>query len=125
MVSGTGRTFAKCTHVLLCRCGGSGAKPFCDGTHARNGFTDADDAWPRESGVDVVSPPALADWAGGRERLRVLTEAFYRKVPDDPLLAPMFAQLAVINSGPGVQKPEGEWPMPQWGWCAAGPAGSQ
>lgn len=24
--------------VFLCRCGGSANKPFCDGTHARNGF---------------------------------------------------------------------------------------
>lgn len=27
--------------VALCRCGGSANKPFCDGTHARNGFSDA------------------------------------------------------------------------------------
>ena len=26
--------------VALCRCGGSSNKPFCDGTHSRNGFTD-------------------------------------------------------------------------------------
>jgi CDGSH-type Zn-finger protein len=26
--------------VVLCRCGGSANKPFCDGTHKRNGFTD-------------------------------------------------------------------------------------
>ncbi len=26
------------TKVALCRCGGSQNKPFCDGTHARNGF---------------------------------------------------------------------------------------
>ena len=24
--------------ILLCRCGGSSTKPFCDGTHKRNGF---------------------------------------------------------------------------------------
>jgi CDGSH-type Zn-finger protein len=27
--------------VALCRCGGSNLKPYCDGTHARNGFTSA------------------------------------------------------------------------------------
>ena len=26
--------------VVLCRCGGSQTKPFCDGTHKRNGFQD-------------------------------------------------------------------------------------
>ena len=26
--------------VALCRCGGSQKKPFCDGTHSRNGFSD-------------------------------------------------------------------------------------
>jgi len=24
--------------IFLCRCGGSSNKPFCDGTHKRNGF---------------------------------------------------------------------------------------
>jgi CDGSH-type Zn-finger protein len=31
---------ATVTGVALCRCGGSRNKPFCDGTHGTNGFTD-------------------------------------------------------------------------------------
>lgn len=38
IVSGTGRTVARAAHPTLCRCGHSGNKPFCDGSHARVGF---------------------------------------------------------------------------------------
>ena len=36
--SGTGRTLTRVTQAALCRCGQSGSKPYCDGSHARVGF---------------------------------------------------------------------------------------
>lgn len=36
-----GKEVAKSAPFALCRCGGSGKKPFCDGTHTKIGFDDA------------------------------------------------------------------------------------
>lgn len=41
ITSGTGRMVARLTEVRLCRCGASGNKPYCDGSHARIGFQAA------------------------------------------------------------------------------------
>jgi CDGSH-type Zn-finger protein/truncated hemoglobin YjbI/uncharacterized Fe-S cluster protein YjdI len=119
LVSGTGRTFAKEVHCLLCRCGGSGTKPYCDGTHALNGFTDRAGYEPPEPSDPEVAVQTLADWAGGREKLRELTTRFYQKVPADPILAPVFAEmdrhhaervgdfLAEVFGGPPLYSQEG------------------
>jgi CDGSH-type Zn-finger protein/uncharacterized Fe-S cluster protein YjdI len=40
--AGTGRTVLRTQSTRLCRCGGSGNKPFCDGSHARIGFRSDD-----------------------------------------------------------------------------------
>jgi len=39
VVTGTGRTILRTQSTALCRCGGSSNKPYCDGTHAKIGFT--------------------------------------------------------------------------------------
>ena len=36
----------------------------------------------------------LYEWAGGAEALDGLTEAFYRRVHDDPILSPVFAHMS-------------------------------
>jgi CDGSH-type Zn-finger protein/uncharacterized Fe-S cluster protein YjdI len=38
VVSGTGRTIDRVTKTVLCRCGNSANKPYCDGSHTRVGF---------------------------------------------------------------------------------------
>lgn len=35
--------------------------------------------------------PTLSEWAGGPQAFEALTTEFYRRVPDDPVLAPVFA----------------------------------
>ncbi|MFC2089672.1 CDGSH iron-sulfur domain-containing protein [Bacteroidota bacterium] len=34
-----GEIITRQSPVFLCRCGGSADKPFCDGSHKRNGFS--------------------------------------------------------------------------------------
>ena len=45
--------------VKLCRCGGSMNKPFCDGTHKRNGFSGARVADGSEDKVHTYAGPGI------------------------------------------------------------------
>jgi CDGSH-type Zn-finger protein len=72
-------------HYSLCRCGQSQNKPFCSGMHW---YVDFHDPPPAED-------PTLFQWVGGLPALLRMTRIFYSKyVPEDPLLAPLFANMS-------------------------------
>jgi truncated hemoglobin YjbI/CDGSH-type Zn-finger protein len=74
-------------HYALCRCGHSQNKPFCSGMHW---YIDFKDPVP-----DPDVTPTMFEWAGGLPALTRMTRIFYEKhVPEDPLLAPLFARMA-------------------------------
>ena len=74
-------------HYALCRCGHSQNKPFCSGMHW---YIDFHDPVP-----DSAQAPTLFEWCGGLPALTRMTRLFYEKhVPQDPLLAPLFANMS-------------------------------
>ena len=74
-------------HYALCRCGHSQNKPFCSGMHW---YVEFRDPLP-----DPDQEPTLFEWCGGLPALTRMTRLFYEKhVPADPLLAPLFANMA-------------------------------
>ncbi len=44
ITDGSGQSFETKDPIALCRCGVSGKRPFCDGTHAKIGFEAAEKA---------------------------------------------------------------------------------
>ena len=55
----SGETFPTESGVYLCRCGGSNNKPFCDGTHRKNGFSDQNTADPAKNRREVYAGKAI------------------------------------------------------------------
>ncbi len=76
---------ASVEHYALCRCGHSQNKPFCSGMHWHVEFRDP------QPGPE----PTIFEWAGGLPAFERMTRLFYEKhVPEDPLLAPLFATMS-------------------------------
>jgi truncated hemoglobin YjbI len=80
-------TGASTEHYALCRCGQSQNKPFCSGMHW---YVDFHDPAP-----EADRTPTMFEWCGGLPALTRMTRIFYEKyVPEDPLLAPLFATMS-------------------------------
>jgi CDGSH-type Zn-finger protein/truncated hemoglobin YjbI/ferredoxin len=78
---------ASLEHYSLCRCGHSQNKPFCTGMHWHIRF--------RDPIFNADHNPTLFEWAGGLPALTRMTRLFYSKyVPGDPLIGPLFADMA-------------------------------
>ena len=68
----SGEACAAVRGVAQCRCGGSKNKPFCDGTHGTNGFSDRNTADPADNkrrtyvgkGITIFDNRALCSHAG-------------------------------------------------------------
>jgi len=74
-------------HYALCRCGHSQNKPFCSGMHWHVDF--------RDPLPDADHEATIFEWAGGLPALTRMSRLFYEKyVPEDPLLAPLFATMS-------------------------------
>jgi CDGSH-type Zn-finger protein/truncated hemoglobin YjbI len=89
VIGADGRPYEKRARQTLCRCGQSGNKPFCDGSHWYAGFRD-----PLPSEL-VKRPPSLFEWAGGLAALEQLTTHFYNAIRSepDPILEPVFRDM--------------------------------
>jgi CDGSH-type Zn-finger protein/truncated hemoglobin YjbI len=85
LVGADGEPYGTRQRQKLCRCGHSGTKPFCDGSHRYAGFRDP---LPPE----LENTPTVYAWLGGREALERLTAAFYDGILNEPddLLEPVF-----------------------------------
>jgi CDGSH-type Zn-finger protein/truncated hemoglobin YjbI len=86
VIGADGRTYERRERQVLCRCGLSRNKPFCDGSHWYAGFRDP---LPPEL---VKRPQTLYEALGGIEALERLTSRFYAAIlsEPDPLLEPVF-----------------------------------
>jgi CDGSH-type Zn-finger protein len=86
VIGADGRPYERRERQTLCRCGQSGNKPFCDGSHWYAGFRDP---LPAEL---VAEAPPLYEWLGGLGALERLTAHFYEAIhaEPDPVLEPVF-----------------------------------
>lgn len=94
LIDADGRAYELRERRTLCRCGQSGNKPLCDGSHR---YAEFRDPLPPE-----LAPiyPTLYEYAGGIEAFEVLTTRFYHDImtEPDPLLEPVFRHMDAAHA---------------------------
>lgn len=84
--SATGEDIHPTKNVFLCRCGASGNKPYCDGSHVAAGYTDANRC-DRDALLDAAAPGITVHFnraicSGAGECVRSLPAVFVSGAKD-------------------------------------------
>jgi CDGSH-type Zn-finger protein len=98
-----GRYLAHETQTWLCRCGRSGDKPYCDGSHEKTGFVDdsSPSPAPATSAVESTGPVRVTLRANGPLKLAGTCEVRH------PTLGVLFRgeETALCRCGQSKKKP--------------------
>jgi CDGSH-type Zn-finger protein len=102
-----GEAIAVADPFYLCRCGASGKKPFCDGTHKKIGFTSAREAPPPSGGTSPASGGKSAGAAAPCVQIKKDGPYLVTGVPDlkCDVAPPDPAQYALCRCGASKTKP--------------------
>ena len=82
-VNSRGEALAAKDPFFLCRCGGSANKPFCDGTHKKNGFA-APGPVARAGAGGSAATPAVQVTKNGSYQVTGVPDLLCEAPPDDP-----------------------------------------
>lgn len=106
LVTPEGETLLHDTRVALCRCGGSGNKPFCDGSHSAIGFQDDGAVATVEVPTDLTSvEPGVALTVTPRRNASYLFSGLFEIQSSDGTVVRTEAKKSLCRCGASKNKP--------------------